>query len=203
MGLVPYELGLAFMQHKAQQIYEGNSRETVWLLEHPPMYTAGISACTEDLLDNGGLPVYHANRGGKYTYHGPGQRIIYVMLNLKKQYGSRPDLSDYIFRLEQWIINVLAALNLKGQRRAGRTGIWIVAEMEHKEYKVAAIGVRVKKWVTYHGIALNVKPVLSHYAGIIPCGIKEHGVTSLHKLGINITLSEVDKILYSEFYKVF
>jgi lipoyl(octanoyl) transferase len=202
-GLAPYEFSFAFMQHRVQQIYEGNAQEMIWLLEHPSIYTAGVSARSEDLLDDRGLPVHYVNRGGKYTYHGPGQRIIYVMLNLKRQYGSKPDLSDYISRLEQWIINVLAVLNLKGERRAGRTGIWIIAEREHKEYKIAAIGVRVKKWITYHGIALNVKPILSHYAGIIPCGIREHGITSLHKLGVNVTLSEVDKILYREFYQLF
>ena len=199
--LVPYEIALKFMQQRIKQIYHNTAQETIWLLEHPHMYSAGVSAHSNDLIDSKFLPVYQTNRGGRYTYHGPGQRIIYIMLDLKKLYGLKPNLSDYIFIFLQWIINALKIFGLKAERRAGRVGIWIINAS--KEYKIAAIGVKIKKWITYHGVALNVKPELSYYRGIVPCGITEHGVTSLYKLGVDIEFSEIDAVLYEEFYKIF
>ena len=173
--------------------------ELVWLLEHPPLYTAGTSANAADLVAPDRFAVYKTGRGGKYTYHGPGQRVGYVMLDLKQR---RPDLRCFVHQLEEWIIRTLAAFDVTGERRKGRVGIWI----DHgrgREEKIAAIGVRVRRWVTFHGIALNVNPDLSHYTGIIPCGIAEYGVTSLHALGVDVSLKQVDCALQKAFTDVF
>jgi lipoyl(octanoyl) transferase len=187
------------MEERVAQIRAGSAPELVWLLEHPPLYTAGTSAKAADLVDPGLFPVYRSGRGGQYTYHGPGQRVGYVMLDLQRR-GA--DLRRYVERLEEWLIRTLALFNVKGERRAGRVGIWI-AEPGGRESKIAAIGVRVRHWVTFHGVALNVDPDLTHYRGIIPCGVREHGVTSLAGQGITAAMPEVDAAMKRAFAAVF
>jgi lipoyl(octanoyl) transferase len=204
---VPYEEAVAAMELRVAAIREGRAPELVWLLEHPPLYTAGTSAHPEDLLDPAGLPVYQSGRGGQYTYHGPGQRIAYVLLDLASDRPGRGrDLRCHVRRLEEWIIAALARLEVKGERRDGRVGVWVVGP-NGREDKIAAIGVRVRHWVSYHGVALNVDPNLDHYRGIVPCGIAPatsgHGVTSLARLGIPATMSEIDAALRATFDAVF
>jgi lipoyl(octanoyl) transferase len=196
---VPYPEAVAAMEERVAQIRAGSAPELVWLLEHPPLYTAGTSAKAADLVDPGLFPVYRSGRGGQYTYHGPGQRVGYVMLDLQRR-GA--DLRRYVERLEEWLIRTLAPFNVKGERRAGRVGIWI-AEPGGRESKIAAIGVRVRHWVTFHGVALNVDPDLTHYRGIIPCGVREHGVTSLAGQGITAAIPEVDAAMKRAFAAVF
>lgn len=200
---VPYDRAAAFMEARAVLIREKSERDLVWLLEHPPVYTAGTSAQPKDLL-NASFPVFHTGRGGQYTYHGPGQRVAYVMLDLQKR-GA--DLRAYVQDLEQWVIETLKDFGIKGERRDGRVGIWVDMKpyggRKGEERKIAAIGVRVKKWVAYHGIAINLNPDLSHYAGIVPCGIAEHGVTSLAALGIKATLQDLDRALMAAWPRVF
>ncbi|MEN3976198.1 lipoyl(octanoyl) transferase LipB [Emcibacter sp. SYSU 3D8] len=196
---VAYPDALSFMEQRVADIAAGAAPETVWLLEHPPLYTAGTSAHREDLLTPDRFPVFDTGRGGQYTYHGPGQRVAYVMLDLNRR---GRDLRRYIASLEQWIIDTLAAFNVKGERRAGRVGIWV--DRGHgREDKIAAIGVRVRHWITFHGIAINVDPVLEHFSGIVPCGISEHGVTSLVDLGLPVTLADLDVALKQSFDGVF
>jgi lipoyl(octanoyl) transferase len=201
-GLVPYPQALAAMEARADAIAAGTAEEQVWLLEHPPVYTAGTSAQESDLID-ARFPVYHTGRGGQFTYHGPGQRIGYVMLNLKQRVkvGSGPDVRGYVRDLEQWLIESLALLGVKGERREGRVGIWVARGA--KEDKIAALGVRIRHWVTFHGVALNRDPDLSHFGGIVPCGVREHGVTSLADLGIHASVAEVDAALKQGFEKIF
>jgi lipoyl(octanoyl) transferase len=187
------------MERRVAAIRAGTAAELVWLLEHPPIYTAGTSAREEDLLEPRRLPVHRAGRGGQYTYHGPGQRIAYVMLDLRRR---GQDVRCYVHQLEEWIIRVLARFDVRGERRVGRVGIW-VARPGGREEKIAAIGVRVRQWVTYHGVALNLDPELDHYRGIVPCGIAEHGVTSLARLGVAATMAEVDTTLQSTFADIF
>ena len=198
---VPYEAAVAEMEARVAAIREGGAPELVWLLEHPPLYTAGTSAEARDLLDPGRLPVYKSGRGGQYTYHGPGQRIAYVLLDLG-HYGR--DVRCHVWRLEEWGIRTLAQLGVKGERRDGRVGVWI-ADPSGREDKIAAIGVRVRRWVSYHGLALNVDPDLGHYRGIVPCGIagERYGVTSLARLGIAASMAEVDAALRGTFEEVF
>jgi lipoyl(octanoyl) transferase len=195
---VDYRAAVEEMERRVAAIRAGTAAELVWLLEHPPIYTAGTSAREEDLLEPGRLPVHRTGRGGQYTYHGPGQRIAYVMLDLRRR---GQDVRCYVHQLEEWIIRVLARFDVRGERRAGRVGIW-VARPGGREEKIAAIGVRVRQWVTYHGIALNLDPDLDHYRGIVPCGIAEHGVTSLARLGVAATTAEVDAALQSAFAAV-
>ena len=187
------------MEARVAAIREGAAPELVWLLEHPPLYTAGTSARDEDLLDPRRLPVHRTGRGGRYTYHGPGQRIAYVMLDLTRR---DRDVRCHVHRLEEWMIRTVARFGVKGERRDGRVGIW-VARPGGGEEKIAAIGVRVRRWVTYHGVALNVDPELDHYRGIIPCGIADHGVTSLAQLGVAATMTEVDRTLRERFGEIF
>ena len=196
-GLLPYPEAVAFMEERAGAIAEGKAPELVWLVEHPPIYTAGTSAREADLLD-ARFPVYKTGRGGQYTYHGPGQRVGYVMLNLKSRGG---DVRRYVHDLEEWLIRTLAQFKVKGERRDGRVGIWVVRGS--REDKIAALGVRVRHWVTFHGIALNVAPDLTHFGGIVPCGIRGFGVTSLADLGIAATMAEVDIALKAAFEEVF
>ncbi len=198
---VAYPDAVAAMEQRVADIHAGRAGELVWLLEHPPLYTAGTSAQPEDLLEPR-FPVFKSGRGGQYTYHGPGQRIAYVMLDLKRHAPGGPDLRAYVQDLEEWIIRALARFNIEGERRQGRVGIW-VRRGGGREDKIAAIGVRVRRWVSYHGIALNVEPELSHYGGIVPCGISEHGITSLADLGLPVTLADVDVALRSAFDEVF
>jgi len=192
---VAYPDALSFMERRVGDIAAGAAPETVWLLEHPPLYTAGTSAHAGDLLTPGRFPVYDTGRGGQYTYHGPGQRVAYVMLDLNRR---GRDLRRYITALEQWIIDTLAAFNVKGERRAGRVGIW-VDRGRGREDKIAAIGVRVRHWISFHGIAINVDPVLEHFSGIVPCGITGHGVTSLVDLGLPVALADLDVALRKTF----
>ena len=198
-GLVEYEKALAVMERRVAEIRAGSAPELVWLLEHPPLYTAGTSAAEEELLEPGRIPVYQTGRGGRYTYHGPGQRIVYVMLDLKRR---GPDVRKFVRNLEAWITATLAALGIEGERREGRVGIW-VAQPDGTEEKIAAIGVRIRHWVTYHGIAINVRPDLSHFNAIIPCGIAGYGVTSLEQLGTGASLDDVDARLLQTFGLVF
>jgi lipoyl(octanoyl) transferase len=202
-GPVEYETALAVMNARAAAIAEGASRELIWLIEHPPLYTAGTSAKDDGLIE-ARFPVYTAGRGGEFTYHGPGQRVVYVMLDLKRR---GPDVRRFVAALEQWIIRTLAGFNVTGERRTGRIGVWVRRPDKGAacEDKIAAIGVRIKRWVTLHGIALNVDCDLSHYAGIVPCGICEPrcGVTSLADLGVHVSMPEVDRILRREFEEAF
>jgi lipoyl(octanoyl) transferase len=198
-GLVPYPEALRLMEERAAAIRDRGARELVWLLEHPPLYTAGTSARAADLLQPQLFPVYEAGRGGQYTYHGPGQRVAYPMLDLKAR---RPDLRHYVRSLEQWIILTLDRFNIRGERRAGRIGIW-VAKADGSEAKIAAIGVRVRRWVTYHGIAINLDPDLAHFAGIVPCGLQGFGVTSFADLGHTATMPDLDLALRATFAEVF
>jgi lipoyl(octanoyl) transferase len=196
---VPYEEALATMEARVAAIHAGTAPEMIWLLEHPPLYTAGTSARDADLLDARGLPVYRTGRGGQYTYHGPGQRVGYVMLDLKRRGG---DVRGFVHDLEGWLIATLARFAITGERRAGRVGIW-VKERDGRENKIAALGVRLRHWVSFHGVALNVHPDLCHFGGIVPCGIREHGVTSLAAQGILVSMPEVDAAMKGAFDEVF
>lgn len=202
-GLLPYEAAVAAMEERVAAIRAGTAPELVWLIEHPPLYTAGTSARAGDLLDAMGFPVYPSGRGGQFTYHGPGQRVAYVMLDLKAR-GA--DVRAYVADLEDWVIRSLARLGVTAERRPGRIGLWVTrpsGPLGPQEDKIAAIGVRVRRWVSYHGIAINVAPDLSHYAGIVPCGIRDHGVTSLAALGIAATMADLDAALMASFDEVF
>jgi lipoyl(octanoyl) transferase len=198
-GLIDYDTASRDMETRVAAIHDGTAPEQVWLLEHPPLYTAGTSAKDEDLIDAAGLPVYRTGRGGQFTYHGPGQRVGYVMLDLKNHGG---DVRRYVHDLEEWLIRTLARFQVKGERREGRVGIW-VAERDGSENKIAAIGVRVRHWVTFHGVSLNVEPDLKNFDGIVPCGIRQHGVTSLAAQGILVSMPEVDAALRAAFGEVF
>lgn len=196
---VAYPDAVAFMERRVAEIRAGTAPDSVWLLEHPPLYTAGTSARDADLIQPDRFPVYRSGRGGQYTYHGPGQRVGYVMLDLKNRNG---DLRRYVRDLEEWIIRTLANFNVKGERREGRVGIW-VDRGRGREDKIAAIGVRVRQWVSFHGISINLDPDLSHFEGIVPCGIAEHGVTSLADLGLPVTMADLDVALRITFDEVF
>lgn len=202
---VPYNKALSVMQARASAIYEKTERELVWLLEHPPLYTAGTSAKIEDLREPDRFPVFNAGRGGQYTYHGPGQRVAYVMLDV----GARGrDIRAFVASLEQWIINALDAFNVDAGVRDGRVGVWVDRTQSGgplREDKIAAIGIRLKRWVSFHGISLNVEPDLSHFQGITPCGIDDpkYGVTSLVDLGRPVGMSEADHALRRAFEQVF
>jgi lipoyl(octanoyl) transferase len=197
LGLVGYEAAVERMEREAFRIAEGLAPERVWLLEHPPLYTAGTSADPRDLIE-ARLPVFKTGRGGQYTYHGPGQRIAYVMLDLNRR---GRDARAFVAGLEQWIVATLAQLGVKGERREERVGVWVARP--GREDKIAAIGIRLRRWVSFHGISLNVNPDLSHYDGIVPCGVREHGVTSLAKLGIDVPMAEVDNALRAAFEATF
>jgi lipoyl(octanoyl) transferase len=200
---VPYEAALAAMDARVAEIAAGSAPDLVWLLEHPPLYTAGTSAQPGDLRV-AQFPVFETGRGGQFTYHGPGQRVAYVMLDLKRR---RPDVRRFVATLEEWLIRTLAAFNVRGERRTGRIGVWVRRPDKGEGYedKIAAIGIRVRRWVTLHGIALNVDPDLTHFSGIVPCGVQDprYGVTSLVDLGVPVTLPEVDMVLRREFAPLF
>ena len=196
---VDYPAALALMEERVEAIRAARGRELGWLLEHPPLYTAGTSARAEDLLAPTRFPVFSAGRGGQYTYHGPGQRIVYVMLDLQRR---GPDLRRYVWRLEEWVIRALQRFGVHGERRPDRIGIWVV-KPDGVEGKIAAIGVRVRRWVTFHGLAINLDPDLDHFAGIVPCGIREFGVTSFADLGLATTMAELDDALIGSFPEVF
>jgi lipoyl(octanoyl) transferase len=214
--LVPYETAAAVMAERVAAIAAATAPELVWLLEHPPLYTAGTSARPEDLVAPSRLPVYRTGRGGQYTYHGPGQRVVYVMVDVKRRFG---DVRAYVAALEDWVIDTLAALDVQGERWPGRVGVWVrqrpdgsatgpggadaSASIAGTHEKIAAIGVRLSRWVSSHGIALNVAPDLADFAGIVPCGIRDAGVTSLAALGRNVSLGEVDRALRTAFERRF
>ncbi len=204
-GLTPYPEALARMTRRVADIRAGTAQELVWLVEHPPLYTAGTSAKPDELTDPDRFPTYSAGRGGHWTYHGPGQRTAYVMLDLTKSHGSVPaqDIRCYVNGLEEWMIRALDRFNVRGERRQGRVGIWVVDPARGTEAKIGAIGVRVSRWVSWHGIALNVEPNLGHFGGIIPCGISEYGVTSLAALGIPATMHDADMALRAAWDEVF
>jgi len=206
-GLVPYSDAVAAMEARAAAIARGAEPEQVWLLEHPPLYTAGTSARAGDLLTPDRFPVFQTGRGGEFTYHGPGQRVAYVMLDLKHR---GPDLRRYVAMLEAWIIATLARFNVTGEQREDRVGVWVrrpdkplLSDGRPAEDKIAAIGIRVRRWISFHGISLNVDPVLEHYSGIIPCGVSGYGVTSLVDLGAPVSMAEVDVVLRLEFEALF
>ena len=198
-NLIDYEDAVSFMENRVAAIRAGEADELVWFLEHPPLYTAGTSAKAADLRD-ARFPVFETGRGGQYTYHGPGQLVAYVMLDLKKR-SSAPDIKSYIHNLEEWIISSLQKIGIAGERRSGRVGIWV--DHNGREEKISAIGVRVRHWVTYHGISINIEPDLSHFEGIIPCGISEHGVCSIKSLGTKVSREEIVEILQKEWVTVF
>ena len=199
---VAYPLALAAMEERARQIRAGDAPELIWLLEHPALYTAGTSAQIADLKDPDRFPIYTAGRGGQYTYHGPGQRIAYVMLDVQRRFGS--DVRAFVCALEHWVIDSLAEFGIRGEIRPGRVGVWVVLPNEGGvEKKIAAIGIRIRRGVSFHGISLNVAPDLTHYDGIVPCGIAEHGVTSLHDLGHPASMKDVDMSLRRTFERTF
>lgn len=194
-GYVPYPDAVQVMQARANAIREGEAQELLWLVEHEPLYTAGRSAKGKDLLEQR-YPVYEAERGGQYTYHGPGQRVIYTMLDLKARMRE-PDVRRFVWLMEEWVIRSLAHFQVEGERREGRVGIWV--RVGNTEKKIAALGIKLKRWVSYHGIAVNIAPDLSHYTGIVPCGISEYGVTSLQELGKAASMEAFDAVLKEEF----
>jgi lipoyl(octanoyl) transferase len=208
-GLTDYNDALALMRARAADIRDRGTRELVWLVEHPPLYTAGTSARPEDLTDPTRFPTYEAGRGGQWTYHGPGQRTAYVMLDLHNRHGSVSprDVRAFVCGLEEWLIIALRRFGIHGERRAGRVGIWVAdpatGPATGAEAKIAAIGVRITRWVTFHGVALNVHPDLSHFEGIVPCGIRGHGVTSLRALGCDARMADVDAALRRAWLEVF
>lgn len=201
-GYVDYPAAVAAMEARAAAIADGTAGELVWLLEHPPLYTAGVSAKASDLLAPDRFPVFESGRGGQFTYHGPGQRVAYVMLDLTKR---GRDVRAFVAALEAWIIDALAAFNVTGELRDGRVGVWVERKGAgwSREDKIAAIGVKLRKWISFHGISLNVEPDLSHFSGIVPCGQTEHGVTSLVDLGLPVAMDEADAALKASFTKVF
>ncbi len=206
-GLTDYDFAVAEMEARAEAIAKGEAEELIWLVEHPPLYTAGTSAKREDLVDPDRFPVYESKRGGQYTYHGPGQRVAYAMLDLNKR---GKDVRKFVADMEAWVIAALAEFNVTGEIREGRVGVWVVRDDKpltitgtKPEDKIAAIGLRVRKWVSFHGLSINVEPDLSHFGGIVPCGIRDHGVTSLVDLGLPVTMEDVDIALRRAFDEVF
>ncbi len=206
-GLAPYAETLAAMEARAEAIAGGEADEAIWLLEHPPLYTAGTSARAEDLVEPDRFPVFPVGRGGQYTYHGPGQRVVYCMLDVKARGG---DVRCFVRALERWVIDSLAEFNVTGEIRPGRVGVWVVrpdrpaaADGSPAEDKIAAIGIKIRRWVSFHGIAINVEPDLSHFSGIVPCGIRDHGVTSLVDLGLPVTMADLDIALMRRFERAF
>lgn len=199
---IGYEAAVAEMEARAALIADGVARERVWLVEHPALYTAGTSAKDEDLLTPERFPVHRTGRGGQFTYHGPGQRVAYVMLDLKRR---EPDLRRFVSALEAWLIGTLGAFNIRGERREERVGVWVRRPEKgaDAEDKIAALGIRVRRWVSFHGISLNVEPELAHFDGIVPCGVSDQGVTSLVDLGLPVTMPEVDSALRAEFEQIF
>ena len=200
--LVDYDQALEEMERHVQALIAGGARERVWLLEHPPLYTAGTSAEESDLIAPDRFPVFRTGRGGQHTYHGPGQRVAYVMLDLRRR---QQDVRAFVAALEAWLINSLWHYHIRGERRENRVGVWVRRPNRGQdvEDKIAAIGIRLRKWVTFHGISINVEPDLEHFSGIVPCGISDHGVTSLVDLGLPVTMAENDMVLRAEFEKIF
>ena len=206
-GLTPYETAVTEMEMRAAAIRAGTASEAIWLVEHPPLYTAGTSANSKDLTDPDRFPVHQSKRGGQYTYHGPGQRVAYLMLDVAAR---GQDVRLFVRQIEDWIIATLDQFNVNGERRTGRVGVWVVRpdlppnpDGSPREDKIAALGIRLRKWVSFHGLSINVEPDLTHFDGIVPCGIREHGVTSLVDLGLPVTMDDVDVALKKTFPTVF
>lgn len=206
-GLTNYDDAVAFMEDRVAAIHEGKASECIWLVEHPPLYTAGTSAKPQDLTDPDRFPVYDSKRGGQYTYHGPGQRVAYVMLDLNKR---GRDIRKFVQMLEEWVIATLDQFNVRGEIREGRVGVWVqrkdrplALNGQMQEDKIAAIGIRLRKWISFHGISINVEPDLDHFSGIVPCGITDHGVTSLVDLGLPVSMTDLDVVLRTSFEAVF
>nr|WP_170538766.1 lipoyl(octanoyl) transferase LipB [Ruegeria arenilitoris] len=206
-GLTDYDTAVAFMEARVAEIAAGTADECIWFLEHPPLYTAGTSAKPQDLTDPDRFPVYASKRGGEYTYHGPGQRVVYVMLDVGKR---GHDVRRFVKQLETWVISALAEFNVHGEIREGRVGVWVprkdkpqTVSGEPAEDKIAAIGIRLRKWISFHGISINVEPDLEHFSGIVPCGIREFGVTSFVDLGLPVTMADVDVALRKTFTEAF
>ena len=199
-GFTGYREAEAFMEARAAAIAAGDAAECIWLLEHPPLYTAGTSARRDDLRMPDRFPVYETKRGGQYTYHGPGQRVVYTMLDVGKR---GHDVRRFVHDLETWVIRTLDSFNIKGEIREGRVGVWVSRPDRGTEEKVAAIGIRLRRWISFHGISINVEPDLEHFSGIVPCGIAEHGVTSLVDLGLPVTMDDLDLALKDSFGRVF
>ena len=206
-GLTDYETAVEWMESRANAISQGHAREAIWLVEHPSIYTAGTSARVSDLTDPNRFPVYQSQRGGQYTYHGPGQRVAYVLLDV----GARGrDVRKFVQQLEAWVIATLDEFNVKGEIRDGRVGVWVTrhdkphtSSGQLQEDKIAAIGIRLRKWISFHGISLNHDPDLSHFDGIVPCGIRDHGMTSLIDLGLPVTMADLDLALHRQFDMIF
>jgi lipoyl(octanoyl) transferase len=205
--LTDYTQAVEFMETRVAQIADGTANELIWLVEHPPLYTAGTSAMADDLVDPDRFPVFDSKRGGQYTYHGPGQRVVYVMLDVGKR---GRDVRQFVKSLETWVITTLAQFNITGEIRDGRVGVWVTrpdkplhADGSMQEDKIAAIGIRLRKWVSFHGISINLEPDLDHFSGIVPCGITQHGVTSLVDLGLPISMNDLDLALQSTFSNAF
>lgn len=206
-GLAPYAQTLAAMEARAEAIARGDADEAIWLLEHPPLYTAGTSSRPEDLTEPDRFPVFQTGRGGQYTYHGPGQRVVYTMLDVKARGG---DVRCFVRALEGWVIAALAEFGIRGEIRPGRVGVWVVRpdrppapDGSPAEDKIAAIGIKLRRWISFHGLSINVEPDLSHFSGIVPCGIRDHGVTSLVDLGLPVTLADLDLALKATFGRAF
>ena len=207
-GLQPYTETLAAMEAHVAAMHEGRAGEAIWLLEHPPLYTAGTSAKPADLVDPGRFPVHPVGRGGQYTYHGPGQRVIYTMLDVKARGGPKGgDVRCFVHELEHWVIDTLAEFSVTGEIRPGRVGVWVQRpdrpgpDGRPSEDKIAAIGIKLRRWISFHGISINVEPDLSHFDGIVPCGIRDHGVTSLVELGLPVTMADLDAALVATFQR--
>jgi lipoyl(octanoyl) transferase len=205
--LADYTQTLAAMEARVAQIAKGNAPEAIWLLEHPPLYTAGTSAVLADLAQPDRFPVHYAGRGGQYTYHGPGQRVVYVMLDLNRR---GRDVRCFVHNLEKWLIGTLGEFGIRGERRTGRVGVWVtrpekppLPDDSPREDKIAAIGIKIRRWVSFHGLSINVEPDLTHFEGIIPCGIRDHGVTSLVDLGLPVTMDDLDLALKRQFLLTF
>ena len=206
-GLTPYPEAIAFMEDRVAKIANGTAPEAIWLVEHPPLYTAGTSAKDSDLLDHDQFPVFEARRGGEYTYHGPGQRVVYLLLDVGKR---GHDVRAFVRQIEYWIIRTLAGFNIDGQRRDGRVGVWVarpdlpdLPAGTPRDDKIAALGIRLRKWISFHGLSINVEPDLGHFDGIVPCGINGHGVTSLVDLGLPVTMDDLDVMLRQTFNDAF
>jgi len=206
-GLTPYEEAVAFMEARAEAIARGEAGELIWLVEHPPIYTAGTSAKMRDLTDPDRFPVHRTRRGGQFTYHGPGQRVVYAMLDLNRR---GRDVRAFVRQVEDWVIATLAEFNVTGERREGLVGVWVaradkppLPDGTLRDDKIAAIGIRLRRWVSFHGASINVEPDLAHYDGIVPCGISDHGVTSLVDLGLPVVMGDVDAALAKTFVQVF
>lgn len=202
---VPYLTAIQWMEHHVQQIYHHNAPECLWFLEHPPLYTAGTSAKQKDLFNPENLPVFYTNRGGQWTYHGPGMRIIYVMMDLRRPHPAFPDhdIRTFVHKLEDWIVLALNHFGIQAEKREDRVGLWVVNRQTGKEEKIAALGIKLSHWVSWHGIALNVNPDLKNYTGIVPCGLKDYGVTSLEKLKVHTTMDNLDSILCETWQQLF